>query len=294
MNLIPIQLSDLRIGQPLSWDLFDQKREPIMERGYIIKTADELEELLRKSAIFLRSGALSERIDSNVKKISDFNFDDMQLKVGDKLYLQLHSSEKGLYSASNDTNCMSTIIGYVPNQYLIVSMPKTNQLTGQPFLEGDQILVRLFSGQCVFSFTVYVDKIVMLSFKYIHLSFPKNIAGRTIRNSRRVKTTIEAKATINSDSIPIIITDLSAAGAEISTYSELGKVDTRIGLLVKIKIHEKEILLQLQAIIKSLKAKNRQGLVLYGVEFTGLQADQIFSLRSFVYQELIENPNSNV
>lgn len=294
MSLIPIQLSDLKIGQPLSWSLFDKDREPIMERGYIIKTTDELEELSKRSSGLFKLKDPSKRFDSIDKRISDFNFGDMQLKVGDKLYLQLHSSEKNLYSSNNRNNCMSTIIGYVPNQYLIVSMPKTNQLIGQPFLEGDQIMVRLFSGQCVFSFTVFVDKIVNLSFKYIHLTFPKNIAGQVIRNSRRVKTAIEAKASINNESTPIIITNLSAAGAEITTHSELGKSDARIGLLVKVKIHEKEILLQLQAIIKSLKSKNREGLACYGVEFTGLQADQIFSLRSFIYQELIEKPDSSI
>ena len=235
----------------------------MMERGYIIKTTDELEELSRRSSGLFKLKDSSERFDSIDKRISDFNFDDMQLKVGGKLYLQLHSNGKNLYSSNNHNNCMSTIIGYIPNRYLIVSMPKTNQLIGQPFLESDQILVRLFSGQCVFSFTVFVDKIVNLSFEYIHLTFPKNITGQVIRNSRRVKTAIEAKASINNESIPIIITNLSAAGAEISTHSELGKADSRIGLLVKVKIHEKEILLQLQAIIKSLKSKNKQGVKWY-------------------------------
>ena len=97
MNLIPIQLSDLKIGQPISWDLFDQEREPVMERGYIIKTTDELEKLSRKSPVFLRLAASSEKVDSNDKKISDFNFDDMQIKVGDKLHLQLHSIAKNSY-----------------------------------------------------------------------------------------------------------------------------------------------------------------------------------------------------
>ena len=173
-------------------------------------------------------------------------------------------------------------------------MPKTNHLIGQPLLEGDQVLVRLFSGRCVFSFTVFVDKLVNLSFKYLLLSFPKNITGQTIRNSRRIKTAIEAEATVNSEPIPIIITNLSAAGAEISTHTELGKFGTKIGLFVKIRIHEKEMLLQLQAIVKSLKAKNKQGVARYGVEFTGLLADQIFLLRAFIYQELIENPNSSI
>ena len=293
MDLIPIQFSDLKVGQPLSWDLFDQERKPLMERGHVIKTTAELEELSRRSSVLLRLKASSEKIGAIDKKISEFNFDDMQLKVGDRLQLQLHSSAKSSCRLNNDT-CMVTVIGYVPDHSLIVSMPKTDQLIGQPFLEGDQILVRLFSGRCAFSFTVFVDKLVKLSFKYLHLSFPKHILGQTIRKSRRVRTAIEAEATVNSGSIPLIITNLSAAGAEISTHTELGGIGTLIELSVKVKIHEKEISLRLQSIIRSFKAINKQDALRYGVEFTGLQAEQIFSLRSFIYQELIENPNNIV
>lgn len=293
MDLIPIQFSDLKVGQPLSWDLFDQERKPLMERGHIIKTTAELKELSRRSSVLLRLKASSEKIGAIDKKISEFNFDDMQLKVGDRLQLQLHSSAKSSCCLNNGT-CMATVIGYVPDHSLIVSMPKTDQLIGQPFLEGDQILVRLFSGRCAFSFTVFVDKLVKLSFKYLHLSFPKHILGQTIRKSRRVRTAIEAEATVNSGSIPLIITNLSAAGAEISTHTELGGIGTLIELSVKVKIHEKEISLQLQSIIRSFKAINKQDALRYGVEFTSLQAEQIFSLRSFIYQELVENPNNIV
>lgn len=294
MNLIPVQLSDLKIGQPLLWDLFDQEREPLMKRGCIIETDNALEALSRKSSIFLRSKALSEKVDSADTKISDFDFDDMQLKIGEKLYLQRCASGKISRWSNKDDYSMSTIIGYVPNQYLIVSMPKTNQLIGQAFLEGDQISVRLFSGRCVFSFIVFVDKLVNLSFKYLLLSFPKNIKGLTIRNSRRVKTEIAAEVMVNSESVPITITNLSDTGAEISTDTELGKFGTKMGLFVKIRIHETDVLLQLQAIVKSLKAKNKHGISRYGIEFTGLLADQIFSLRSFIYQELVENPKNSI
>lgn len=293
MDLIPIQFSDLKVGQPLSWDLFDQERKPLMERGHIIKTTAELKELSRRSSVLLRLKASSEKIGAIDKKISEFNFDDMQLKVGDRLQLQLHSSAKSSCRLNNDT-CMVTVIGYVPDHSLIVSMPKTDQLIGQPFLEGDQILVRLFSGRCAFSFTVFVDKLVKLSFKYLHLSFPKHILGQTIRKSRRVRTAIEAEATVSSGSIPLIITNLSAAGAEISTHTELGGIGTLIEIFVKVKIHEKEISLRLQSIIRSFKAINKQDALRYGVEFTSLQAEQIFSLRSFIYQELVENPNNIV
>ena len=126
------------------------------------------------------------------------------------------------------------------------------------------------------------------------LNLNRSVLGQIIRKSQCVKTAIEAEATFYSRSIPLIITNLSAAGAEISTHTELGGIGTLIELSVKVKIHEKEISLRLQSIIRSFKAINKQDALRYGVEFTSLQAEQIFSLRSFIYQELVENPNNIV
>jgi len=160
MNLIPIQASDLAVGQPLPWDLFDQEHKQIQQRGYVIKTADELKRL-EESSIFRNQKPASEQIESGENKSNKFNFEDMQLKVGHKLQLKLSSHLRGTIGEANNTFCTSALlIGYVQDSTLIVSMPTT----GEPFLEGDQILVRLFSGQCVFSFTVFVDKIIRLPF----------------------------------------------------------------------------------------------------------------------------------
>ena len=290
MDFVPIQFSDLKIGQPLSWDLFDQERKPLMKCGYIINVTDE--ELLKKSSIFRKVETSSKKDCSKDNKISEFGFDDMQLKVGDKLQLRLHSSAKGLCCSNNGGYCMATVIGYFTNHSLIVSMPKTDQLLGQPLLEGDEILVRLFSRQYAFSFTVFVDKLIKLPFKYVHLSFPRHVLGQTIRKSQRIKVAIEAETTINSKLIPLIITNLSADGAEISAHTELGGIGTLIELSVKVKIHGKEAPLLLQSVVRSFKAK--QSTLIYGVEFTELQAEQIFLLRSFICQELVENPNKNL
>lgn len=290
MNLVPIQFSDLKIGQPILWDLFDQEKKPVIKHGYIIKTTEELKEL-SKSPIFRRSDNLPNEDQFNVKKVSEFKFDDMQLKVGDKLHLRQHLSARGQCCSKNGGYCMATVIGYIPGYSLIVTMPRTDQFTGQLLLEGDQILVRLCSGRYVFSFTTFVDKLVKQPFNYLHLSFPKHILGQTVRKSRRIKTAIEADATIKGGSFPLIITNLSATGAEISTHAELGGIGAQFELFLKIKIHEKETSLQLQSTIRSCKDANKEGVLYYGVEFTGLQTEQIFLLRSFIYQELIDNPN---
>ena len=73
MNLIPIQTTDLTIGQPLPWDLFDQAHQPIQKRGYIFNTEDELKQL-EGSSIFRIQNPESEQIESGSDKIK---FDNM-------------------------------------------------------------------------------------------------------------------------------------------------------------------------------------------------------------------------
>lgn len=291
-TLKPIQILDLAVGQPLPWDLFDQSHKPILARGYVLKTADELKKL-GESEVFREIDTPAKKSPAKDEKLSAFNFEDMQLAVGDKLQLKLSSNTK----SSQDSNSLgnhfffATVIGYIKNKTLIVTMPRTDQLVGEPLLEGDQILVRLFGGQYAFSFTAFIDKIIKLPFKYIHLSFPKHIVGQTIRKSRRIKCQIEA--TVNKDATPVVITNLSTSGAELSSKANLGEPGTAIELAFNVKVHDKESVLQLHAVIRSVKhaGKNKPDTQYIGLEFTEMQSDQVFLLRSFIYQELAEHPD---
>lgn len=231
----------------------------------------------------------SAQTETSKNKPGKISFEDMQLKVGHKLQLRLSALSKGS-GESNNNFYAARLIGYVKNSTFIVTMPTCDQLTGDPFVEGDQIHIRLFSGQCVFSFTVFLDKIIKLPFKYLHLSFPKDILNQTIRKSQRIKCNIQAL--VDDESIPLTITDLSATGAKFSANTNVGEMDTMIILSFTINILDKEIHLSLKSIIKSVKqvSKNNQETLCFGVEFTELNAEQIFALRNLIYQQMVEHP----
>lgn len=213
----------------------------------------------------------------------------MQLKVGDKLLLNIRSNLYITCCSNNGNSCMVTLIGYVQNKSLLVTMPKTEQHEAIPLVPGDQFLVRLFSGQCGFSFTAFVDSIVKKPFNYMHLSFPTKILGQTIRKSRRIRTQIPA--TVNEISTPLIITNLSITGAEIRTKIDLGKPGAVLNLSFQIEFEEKKVLFQLQSIIRSFRVGQENDKTLsYGIEFIELQPEQTFALRSFIHQELVKNP----
>lgn len=220
---------------------------------------------------------------------AEFEFKDMQLKVGDKLLLNIRSNLYITCCSNNGNSCMVTLIGYVPNKSLLVTMPKPEQHGELPLIPGDQFLVRLFSGQYAFSFTVFVDSIVKKPLHYIHLSFPTKILGQIIRKSRRIRTQIQA--TVNELSSPLVITNLSITGAEVRTQVNLGGPGTTLSLSFQIEFEEKNISIQLQSTIRSVRmTPDDDELSSYGIEFIDLQPEQTFALRSFIHQELVRNP----
>ena len=293
MDLIQIQTSDLTVGQQLPWDLFDKEHNQVQKCGYVIKTAEELKTLVELS-IFRKQKPASEQPQPQPQpeenKSKEFNFEDMQLKVGHKLQLKLYSHAKEASGKTNNNFYTATLFGYVEDSTLIVSMPASNNLTGEPFIEGDQILVRIFSGQCVFSFSVFVEKVIKLPFKYLHLSFPKHILGQVVRKSRRIKCNIPAS--VSEKNIPLTIINLSSTGAQISTTTSLGELGTAIILSFTIKILDKEIAMSVKSMIRSTRQANKNSpeTLYIGIEFTELEPDQVFALNSLIYQEIVENP----
>lgn len=286
MNLKQAQLSELIVNQSLPYDLVDQNSNLIRERGYIFKATDEINKLSNTPIYWLQE----RKPESENSDLLIVSFNDMKLKVGDNLQFKLQSKTKSSIPCSKHT---VKLIGFIPNQILLVSMPITDQLTGHPYLEGDKVQVSLFSGTSVFSFMVFIENIIKLPFKYLHLSFPKQIYGKTIRKSQRIKCEIEV--IINGASTPAIITNLSTAGAEIVDRIDLGRDpgDT-IELSFELEFDEKRIPLTLPSCIRNTNTILKDGnwVFIYGLEFINLQTDQVFLLRSYVNQEIVKRFDS--
>lgn len=292
--MIPIQTSDLTVGQPLPWDLFDESQKPIQKRGYVIKTADELRELEELSVYRMQAPASQQAEAEADKKVPDqIGFEDMQIKVGQKMYLTLAAYSKLRKSCELSENSYTvSMIGYVPNNTLIVTMPVTDQIVGEPLIEGDQLNIRLVTGQYAYKFTAFVDKVIKAPFKYLHLSFPKVVQGQSIRKSRRIKCNMDA--TVAEKSIPIAITDLSICGAGVSAKLPLGTLGSIVTLSFNINILDRELHLSIKAIIRSAKqvTKNNQKIICTGLEFSDIKPDQVFTLHHMIYHEIVEHPEN--
>ena len=217
-----------------------------------------------------------------------YDFNDIKLKVGDRLHIKPPATAKAQCCLNNDDHCSAIVIGYVPDKTLLVYLPESDPLIRYPLVGGDQIFVRFFNGQNIFSFKVFVEKIINLPFKYIHLSFPIQIHGQAVRNSVRIKANIEAKVTVNHETYPATITNLSSTGAEIQIRADLGEPDSTLNLSFDVNVHEKITTFSASAIIKRFNlSKTEIGQLIYGIKFIDLMPEQTQILLSYMYQELI-------
>ncbi|MDR4517964.1 MAG: flagellar brake protein [Nitrosomonas sp.] len=226
--------------------------------------------------------------ESNEINILKYDFNDIKLKIGDRLHIKPSAMAKAQCCLKNDDHCSAIVIGYVPDKTLLVYLPKAEPLIGYPLVGGDQIFVRFFNGQNIFSFKVFVEKIINLPFKYIHLSFPTQIHGQAIRNSVRIKTNIEAKVTVNHETFPATITNLSSTGAEIQIRADLGEPGSSLNLSFDVSILEKITIFSVSAIIKRFNvSKNEIGQLIYGLKFIDVKPEQTQILLNYIYHELI-------
>lgn len=290
MNLLPIQISELTIGQPLSWDLFNQHQKKLISRGEILSNADE--DLLKKSSLFRRQEETSISAKHSSEKSSLFKFQDMHLKVNDRLQIQLPTNIRGECCVIGGGFCKTRLLGYAENKTVLISMPQLAKLKNLYLLDGDQVTIQLFNGQHAFSFLSFIDRIIKSPIYYIHLSFPTEINGQLIRKSRRIKTNIVIA--IANNPAPATITNLSMTGAEIRSNASFGQIAETISLSFTVEIFGANTTLSLQAIIRSIKpAANKIGdTIKFGIEFQELESEQSYALQSFVYQELVEHPEN--
>ena len=297
MELIPIHSSELTIGKPLPYDLLDQKQKLLLGHGHIIKSIEELNALLKRTPIFRRKKSFPGLEKSTSDQNQQLIFNDMQLKIGDKLHIKQTNLIKGTSYSNKSNYSIVTLIGYLQDKSVITSMPQSFPNYGQPLIEDDQVSVRFFSGESIFSFNSFVDKVIKLPFIYLHLAFPHTISSQTIRQSKRIKTEIGTK--INDDSIDAIITNISVTGAELRTSVNLGQPGSEIQMDFTVEVHGQNIPLQIQAIVRSVNVEVKKdhsaihdlSAMYFGIEFIKLDQKQVFTLQSFIHQQLVDHPD---
>jgi Flagellar protein YcgR/PilZ domain len=309
MGLMPVAQEEILIGAPMPWAIYDQNHSLLVAQGEVIRSSEQAETLLVQGAFRELSW---ENADENTGAVAveksvppqpsgagketkshaaTFSFEDIKLRVGDRLQIQPPSN------LSQD-RFLVKLIGYVPGATVLVTTPVGDNGLRLPLMEGEIIVVRSFSGQNIFGFSATIERICKIPYDYLHLSYPAEVRGVVIRKSQRVKTNIIATVQNNSPDGPQeqmsgLIANISADGAAIDARRELGGKGDELTLDFRISLHNVDAYLKVKVLIRAiLEHETNAELIRHGVEFLEIQPNDNVILQSMIYQQMIENPHN--
>lgn len=218
-----------------------------------------------------------------------YSFDDMRLKVGDQLQLEPPQSV-------TNKRYVVRLLGYLDGRSLMVTSPvlAANQ---HPLIEGDRLVVRIFSGQSAFGFNSFVERLIRSPFDYLHLTFPKVIEGLIIRKSPRVKTWLAVQVRSAGTDVEATFVNLSATGMLLHSEAAVGEVGGTLSLKFSLQLFGTTASLTLNARIRTstaLSADAASPQHQHGLEFVDVLPNDMLVLQAFVHQTLVENPHSIV
>ncbi len=312
MNLILAGSKELVVGISLPWPLYDKEHNLLLKQGDIVRDEQHREILLAKGAYYEISWetiggneghgndiAAAESISPGQSAENNsnetFTFDDIKLKVEDRLQLEPppHLVRERF---------LVKVIGFLRGVSLLVTTPITANGLRLQLLENEKVVMRSFSGQNAFAFVCTVIRINKSPFEYLHLSFPENIQGVVIRKAPRVKTHIIAAVQCGSgeqEQISALISDVSANGASLEAKQQLGYKGDILHLVFRVQLHNIEALLSLKGEIRGVLSADtsdasKSALICHGIEFQDLQPNDQVIIQSMIYQQMIENPHKLV
>jgi hypothetical protein len=219
-----------------------------------------------------------------------YRFSDMGLNVGDRLQLQLPAM-------LGPERPVVRLIGYIRGVSILVTAPVAS--TGMPIelVEGEEVIVRLFSALAVYGFPASVVRLCRGPIAHLHLEFPSEVQGRVIRAERRIRTNVITSVAVTSsvdEPVPALITNLSPTGCMLDAQRKIGDRDTHVRISLQLSPHGQEHLLELDAVIRSAEDIDGSPKTRHGIKFNELPPHTSLVLHSYIYHQLVELPGSAI
>ncbi|GAB3463858.1 hypothetical protein GCM10027321_26950 [Massilia terrae] len=218
------------------------------------------------------------------QKPQEFSFESLNMQVGVRLQFITHRRVKPV-------PYFSTLIGYVKDEYIIVKTP-IDQGAPISLTEGERLTIRVFSGVNVCSFAGTVERVFGRPLSYVHLSFPTEILGTSLRGAMRVKTEIPALARSHAGTpIDCRLVNISVTGARIDSPVPLPS-DTPIALQFGFMIPgtNQETQIDTKALVRNITVEDTGGpraIHSHGVQFVDLDPVHYTLLQNLTYEALL-------
>lgn len=306
-SLVPVRASELSLGQPAPWSIYNEVGKLLLARGTRIDTPDQLAGLI-ENGLYRNARWIAEPDTESVPvpqardvlrkkhggkkpakraapvrgQESVIALDEMRWRIGDTVWLQFADDASQRYAVS--------LVGCLPNRSILVTAP---QKEGKQLFvrEGQAFVVRALTGRRAYAFAAQLLKYQQTPFVYLHLSQPKEVRSTVIRQATRVPVGAEGYLAVDgAQPLAASVIDLSLAGASLVATSLSGKVAASKGVTGKLRfvasVADQQLPLELPVVLRAVKPLGEADFHQYGVEFGQLTVRDKLVLSAYVYQEL--------
>ncbi|MEQ1516050.1 MAG: flagellar brake protein [Usitatibacteraceae bacterium] len=302
ISLSPVRKSDVVIGMPLPWPIYDGNRKLLLRAGFVVESYSQVQRLIDGGLFREIDGEAGDLIAGTPEDASDdpsqlgggsyiakapprVPFNDIRLPVGTAMQLTNPANEAG----GRET---VRLIGYLDRKSLIVTHPARH---GQIMFvkEGAVYRCRAFAGKNAYAFEAHVLRVALAPFPYLHLSFPATVQTNVIRKSARIPTEIVATAEpVGTGKVTTCtIKDLSVEGALIQSKIAIAEIGSEIRLAFRLTIDEEPFLFEIAAEIRSLQAasETEPNVMKCGVLFRKLDIAVRRELEIYIYRQMVSD-----
>jgi len=205
--------------------------------------------------------------------------------IGDELQLQEMKLPNYRYAVN--------LIGFMNKVAVVVSHPVLHGEKIQ-IQEGEDFLVRGFSGRKMYQFKAKITGQNLQPFAHLFLSFPPEVDVINMRSALRIRPNLSCFVESQSNllKVPATIEDISTSGSRVQAKVALGRIGESVVVNFRLPVDGEEHLFVLPATIRNLTEEKlgeaNEKVFLHGLEFQIPAGKARMILQSFIYRTMAE------
>jgi c-di-GMP-binding flagellar brake protein YcgR len=291
--MIPVRKTDVVLGKPLPYSLYDQNNKLLLKAGVVVQTQNQLDVLSERGLYRDRMAANQVQAPASVGPDGEpapdkegilLELEDIRLQIGDVLQLQGAADDAPRHAVK--------LLGYAKGRSVMVTPPMVDGAYAM-VKQDAAFVVRFFSGKSVYAFPAHVLKMSNTPFPYLHLSYPKKVRGMRVRRAQRASVRLISAVTDMYGALYAgTLVDISKGGALLAAKAALGEIGDLLQLKFRLQFDDIDQFVHVKAGIRSVRSnadpESEAHAVQHGLEFVEVQGSDRPALSAYTYQKLIE------
>ncbi len=297
-DLQPLARSDLVIGRPLPFPIFDRSGDLLLAAGQAVQSEMQLQLLCTRGlyrnprwhpAVSVPGLRAVRRVEGAVDPDGDVAVT-RQIRAATDDALGIQSLK--MVSESGTHEYAVRLLGVNPDTSLIVTAPTED---GKLIFvkEGQSFKFQGFFGQSILTFNATIVKVQFAPFPYIHLSWPDaaRIKRRHVRQARRAHCkqpcVIYFKRGGNDKQVHGFVINLSVGGAEVVVPNDAPDLSEHLTLAFRIVVDGKRLLVEAGGRIVRGQPEVRADGTHYGIGFADMTDELKLAIHAYIHELLV-------